>query len=227
MAAVIARSGSRSFSLILRKQALTMTKGLCSSSGEEPGPRIYTRTGDKGFSSTFGGQRLPKTDILFEALGTNDELSSHIGVAKEFCENSGHEDLINKLDKIQCILQEVGSNIATPRDTSRERKLKQTEFNEGYIPELEKWIDVYHNQLPPLKNFILPSGGKSSALLHVARTLCRKTERRVVPLVQNGSVDPAVGRYLNRLSDFLFTAARYSAKCEGKTEAIYHRVQPD
>ncbi|KAK3737728.1 hypothetical protein QZH41_008510, partial [Actinostola sp. cb2023] len=119
-------------------------------------------------------------------------------VAREFCEEAGHKDLVEQLEKIQCILQEVGSNIATPRETSRERKLKKTEFNEGYTTELEKWIDCYHNQLPPLKNFILPSGGKSSAYLHVARTVCRKTERRVVGLVKHGSVDPPVSQFLNR-----------------------------
>ncbi|XP_020914838.1 corrinoid adenosyltransferase [Exaiptasia diaphana] len=215
-----------SFQVISRCSASSTTRRFTSSSEENAGPRIYTRTGDKGFSSTFGGQRLPKDDVLFEALGTNDELSSNIGVAREFCIDAGHKDLVEQLEKIQCILQEVGSNIATPRDSSRERKLKQTEFNEGYTPELEKWIDSYHNKLPPLKNFILPSGGKSSAFLHVARTVCRQTERRVVPLVENGSVDQSVSQYLNRLSDFLFTAARYAAKQEGSNEVIYHRVKP-
>ncbi|XP_048581855.1 corrinoid adenosyltransferase MMAB-like isoform X2 [Nematostella vectensis] len=179
-----------------------------------------------GHSSTYGGKRLLKTDDLFEALGTTDELSSHIGVACEFCEESRHADLIKKLEEIQCILQDVGSNIATPRETSRQDKIKRTEFSEMHVPILERWIDEYHNQLPALTNFILPSGGKASSLLHVARTVCRRAERRVVPLVTSGSVDPNVGKFLNRLSDFLFTAARFAAKTEGREEKIYHRVDP-
>lgn len=146
-------------------------------------------------------------------------------LASEFCEEAGHKDVVKKLEQIQCILQDIGSNIATPRQSSSERKIEKTEFNQENVKTLEEWIDSYHMQLPSLGNFILPSGGKSSAMLHVARSVCRRAERRVVPLVQSGSVDPHVGTFLNRLSDFLFTTARFVAKEEGKTEKIYRRVQ--
>ncbi|KAJ1092906.1 hypothetical protein NDU88_006016 [Pleurodeles waltl] len=185
-------------------------------------PKIYTKTGDKGFSSTFTGERRAKDDQVFEALGTTDELSSAIGLAREFCVDNGHT-FVDELDKIQCMLQDIGSNIATPISSARDNHLKRTTFNEKPVEELEQWIDKYSDQLPPLTAFILPSGGKSSAALHLARAICRRAERCVVPIVQKGEADPHVAKYLNRLSDYLFTLARFTAKAEGKKEAIYRK----
>ncbi|XP_013204857.1 cob(I)yrinic acid a,c-diamide adenosyltransferase, mitochondrial isoform X4 [Microtus ochrogaster] len=138
-----------------------------SSQGEEDGnrvqsssktpkiPKIYTKTGDKGFSSTFTGERRPKDDQVFEALGTTDELSSAIGFAMEVITEKGHT-FAEELQKIQCTLQDVGSALATPRSSAREAHLKLTAFEEGPIMELEEWIDKYSSQLPPLTAFILP-----------------------------------------------------------------------
>ncbi|XP_064024505.1 corrinoid adenosyltransferase MMAB [Pogoniulus pusillus] len=187
-------------------------------------PKIYTKTGDAGFSSTFTGERRPKADRIFEALGATDELSSAIGLAGEFSSEKGHE-FVEQLHKVQCMLQDVGSNIATPLSSAREAHLRRTSFSEKPILELEQWIDSYSEQLPPLRAFILPSGGKSSAALHLCRAVCRRAERCVVPLVQAGEADPNVGKYLNRLSDYLFVLARYAAMKEGKEEKIY--VKPD
>lgn len=188
-------------------------------------PRIYTRTGDEGFSSTFTGERRPKGDRIFEALGTTDELSSAIGLASELSSEKGHA-FVEQLHKVQCMLQDVGSNIATPLSSAREAHLKRTSFSEEPILELEKWIDRYSEQLPPLRAFILPSGGKSSAALHFSRAVCRRAERCVVPLVQAGEADPNVAKYLNRLSDYLFVLARYAAMKEGKEEKIYTKPKP-
>ncbi|KAM7332174.1 hypothetical protein ACRRTK_008882 [Alexandromys fortis] len=185
-----------------------------SSQGEEDGnrvqsssktpkiPKIYTKTGDKGFSSTFTGERRPKDDQVFEALGTTDELSSAIGFAMEVITEKGHT-FAEELQKIQCTLQDVGSALATPRSSAREAHLKHTAFKEGPIMELEQWIDKYSSQLPPLTAFILPSGGKSSSALHFCRAVCRRAERR--------------------LSDYLFTVARYAAMKEGSQEKIYKK----
>uniref|UniRef100_A0A3B5MTJ7 Corrinoid adenosyltransferase MMAB n=1 Tax=Xiphophorus couchianus TaxID=32473 RepID=A0A3B5MTJ7_9TELE len=192
--------------------------------GEIKSPKIYTKTGDKGFSSTFTGERRPKEDHIFEALGNTDELSSAIGLAREFCLDKGHT-FTDQLDKIQCILQDVGSNIATPRSSAREIHRKRTKFSPQAITDLETWIDHFTEELPPLTNFILPSGGKSSAALHLARTVCRRAERSVAPIVRSGEADPDVAKFLNRLSDYLFTVARYAAMKETKEEKIYRRPE--
>ncbi|XP_007953187.1 corrinoid adenosyltransferase [Orycteropus afer afer] len=185
-------------------------------------PKIYTKTGDKGFSSTFTGERRPKDDQVFEAVGTTDELSSVIGFAMELITEKGHT-FGEELQKIQCMLQDVGSALATPRSSAREAHLKQAAFTEAPILELEQWIDKYSSQLPPLTAFILPSGGKSSSVLHLCRAVCRRAERCVVPLVQMGETDANVAKFLNRLSDYLFTLARYAAMKEGNQEKIYKK----
>eukprot|EP00741_Cyanophora_paradoxa_P000363 tig00000403_g354.t1 len=184
--------------------------------------KIYTRTGDKGSSSLYTGERREKDDLVFEALGAVDELNSAIGVAHEFCEEAAN-GIHKKLEQLQSALLDVGSAVATPKSSAAEHKLARVQFDEGWIGQLEAWIDEADAQLPPLRNFILPSGGKSSAFLHVARTGCRRAERQVVPLVRAGEVDDVVLRFLNRLSDYLFTAARLAALKEGKTEVVYQK----
>ncbi|XP_044514788.1 corrinoid adenosyltransferase [Gracilinanus agilis] len=185
-------------------------------------PKIYTKTGDKGFSSTFTGERRLKNDQVFDALGTTDELSSAIGFAIELITEKGHT-FVDELEQVQCRLQDAGAAIATPLPSAREAHLKRTAFSEDAVLDLERRIDVYTTQLPPLTAFILPSGGTSSAVLHLCRSVCRRAERSVVPLVQAGQTDASVARYLNRLSDYLFTLARYAAMKEGKEEKIYRR----
>ncbi|KAJ1568919.1 hypothetical protein HK405_012261 [Cladochytrium tenue] len=184
--------------------------------------RVYTRTGDRGTSALFTGERRPKDDPVFEALGSTDELSSHIGLAREYCEEAGN-GLSDNLEKIQCLLQDIGSNVATPRTTASDTKIAKTVFDiDGALAEeLELWIDQLDSLLPPLRNFILPSGGKAASALHVARSVCRRAERRVVPVIMEAIADESVGRYMNRLSDYLFVAARYAAFKEGREEKIY------
>lgn len=145
-------------------------------------------------------------------------------MAREFCVDSGHT-FTHQLDKIQCILQDIGSNIATPRSSARESHIKRTKFTAQPIADLETWIDTFTEELPPLTNFILPSGGKGSAALHLARTVCRRAERSVAPIVRSGEADPDVAKFLNRLSDYLFTVARYAAMKEGNEEKIYKRPE--
>ncbi|KAI8823676.1 Adenosylcobalamin biosynthesis, ATP:cob(I)alamin adenosyltransferase-like protein [Fimicolochytrium jonesii] len=185
---------------------------------------IYTRTGDKGTSALFTGERRSKDDDIFEALGTTDELSSYLGLAIDHCQDANN-GLAEKLQQVQCLLQDIGSNVATPRSNASEVRLARTEFDtDGALAvELETWIDDLDKSLPPLRNFILPSGGKAASTLHICRSICRRAERRVVPLVKAGWADESTAKYLNRLSDFLFTAARYAAKHDGKEETIYKK----
>ncbi|XP_053140222.1 corrinoid adenosyltransferase MMAB isoform X1 [Hemicordylus capensis] len=193
--------------------------------GEQGGCFARSKASRPGFSSTFTGERRAKDDQIFDALGTLDELNSAIGLSAEFGSECGHS-FVKELHKVQCMLQDAGSNVATPVSTARESHLKQTSFSEKPILELETWIDRYTDQLPPLTAFILPSGGKSSAALHLCRAVCRRAERRVVPLVKTGEADANVAKYLNRLSDYLFVLARYAAMKEGKKEKIYVRTEP-
>ncbi|KAL0080070.1 Adenosylcobalamin biosynthesis, ATP:cob(I)alamin adenosyltransferase-like protein [Phycomyces blakesleeanus] len=185
--------------------------------------KIYTKTGDKGTSSLYNGERLVKDDDVFEALGTSDELSSNIGLAMAYLEDQKSKVLVEQLLQIQCLLQDIGSNIATPRDRSNERKLQRTTFDEEgeHVAQLEKWIDEMDAELPRLTKFILPSGGKASASLHVSRSVCRRAERTVQILVRDQLCDNSVGIYLNRLSDYLFNAARTAAYQIGEPERIY------
>ncbi|KAF9153637.1 hypothetical protein BG015_003016 [Linnemannia schmuckeri] len=190
-------------------------------------PKIYTKTGDKGTSALFTGERRPKNDVVFDALGTNDELSSSIGLAREFCldQGEGVKGIVGQLEQIQCLLQDVGSNIATPRDSATAPRLARTEFDADgqHVEDLEAWIDAMDQELPPLTSFILPSGGKAAAALHVARSVSRRTERMVVPLAQEQRVDRSVAIYLNRLSDYLFTSGRYAAMKAGRQEVVYKK----
>lgn len=188
-------------------------------------PKIYTKTGDKGTSALYTGERRSKDDMIFDALGTTDELSSAIGIAAEMCQESSIP-ITDRLQEVQCALQDLGSCIATPHSSAREAHLRKTTFNEKYVTDLENWIDEYTAELPPLTNFILPSGGKSATHLHLARSVCRRAERRLTPLIRAEEIGPEPLKYLNRLSDFLFTVARYAAMKEGRKEIIYKRIYP-
>ena len=140
--------------------------------------------------------------MVFNALGHTDELNACIGVAKEYCISSNN-GLAPSLSLIQSRLLDLGSAVATPRiNTKSEARIERTSFPKEHVDTVEEWIDQLDVQLPQLKTFILPSGGLSSANLHVARAVCRRAERSVVPLVDAGEVEASVQKYLNRLSDF-------------------------
>jgi cob(I)alamin adenosyltransferase len=187
--------------------------------------RVYTRTGDAGTTSLFNGERKGKDEAYFAALGDVDELNAHLGLARELCatESVGIEE---QLVEIQSRLLDVGSAVATPQRTSSAAQLARASFASiDLAQQLEVWIDAMDDTLPPLKNFILPSGGAASSQLHIARTVCRRAERALVPLIRDGDLDSGVGRYVNRLSDYLFVAARFAAAKAGKAEVVYKKAR--
>ncbi|MBI1982528.1 MAG: cob(I)yrinic acid a,c-diamide adenosyltransferase [Candidatus Levybacteria bacterium] len=161
---------------------------------------IYTRTGDKGKTSLFSGQRVSKADLRVETYGAIDELNSVIGVvlSSKYKVLSIERELI----KIQKDLFEIGSQLANPSAEKVQGLGKR-------VKEFEKMIDEMTEKLPPLQNFILPGGGGTGSALHFARTACRRAERRVVALSEKEKVSLDIIVYLNRLSDLLFTMARF------------------
>jgi cob(I)alamin adenosyltransferase len=184
--------------------------------------KIYTKTGDKGESSLYNGQRKPKTDGVFAALGDVDELNACLGLAAAALDGGGA--LAAQLAGIQSRLLDVGSAVATPLDASSDRKVAATAFPEDAAVGLEDAIDAMDDVLPPLTQFILPGGGEAAARLHVARAVCRRAERAVVALGE-GATPASVRVYLNRLSDYLFTAARKAAQDAGAEETTYKKAR--
>jgi len=163
--------------------------------------KIYTRTGDAGETSLFGGARVPKSDARIEAYGTIDELNSFLGVARASWPES---PLDAQLAAAQSDLFEIGAHLASP-GTSRFPGVDPT-----HIEELEHGIDAMESELTPLKTFILPGGSLAASHLHVARVVCRRAERLVVALRDESPATQSSIAYLNRLSDYLFVAARFA-----------------
>jgi len=185
---------------------------------------LYTKTGDKGSSSLYNGERRIKADAVFDALGHQDELNCVLGIAREHCVASKN-GLDAYLIVVQSRLFDLGAAVATPISSSSEDKKRYTSFDPSLTEQIEQWIDALDATVPPLSNFVIPSGGLSCTHLNLARAVCRRAERAVVPLVQAQQVDAEVGRYLNRLSDFLFAASRAAAHREKQAEILWIKHQ--
>jgi len=170
--------------------------------------KIYTKTGDTGETSIYGGNRLSKDDIRVEAYGTVDELNSWIGALRAEISHDKSEQL---LVRIQNELFVVGSLLASTAD----KHADLPQISADIESSLETAIDQMQAQLEPLKTFILPSGNKLISKIHIARTVCRRAERRVVSFSNSGADVKSIIRLLNRLSDFLFVLARFQAKTDG------------
>jgi len=169
--------------------------------------KLYTKCGDDGSTGLFGGPRLPKCDPRVAAYGEVDEVNAAIGVALAGCEDS---QLAQRLSQIQADLFVVGAELATPQGHKPPNAI-----SEAQITQLERWIDEACNETRPLKTFVLPGGTALSAAMHLARTVCRRSERAVVSLIQQEEVSRAVVIYLNRLSDLLFAWARLANQRAG------------
>ena len=167
--------------------------------------KIYTKTGDDGTTGLFGGKRVKKFSVRVEAYGTIDELNAYIGLilTKEL-----DDELRKTLEKLNNLLFIAGSDAATPPDKDSSVNIER--INREDIIWLEEKIDRYTDKLPEINYFILGGGTEVSALLHVARTVCRRAERRLVQLAESEDTGEYLVKFFNRLSDFFFTAARYA-----------------
>jgi cob(I)alamin adenosyltransferase len=177
--------------------------------------RIYTRTGDEGQTSLFAGGRTSKDTARLHAYGTIDELNSILGLAVA---QGLSADVAAKVGVIQNELFVVGADLATPLEAEAPWI---TRASEDQVTRLEREIDGMDDRLPPLKNFILPGGTAAAASLHVARTVCRRAERWIVALAGEENLNVSVLHYVNRLSDWLFMAARYENMLSGREESIW------
>jgi len=174
--------------------------------------KIYTKTGDKGQTSLFGGTRVPKYHVRIESYGTTDELNAYIGLVRDSITDELVRDV---LKEIQDRLFTIGSILAS--DPSK-KKLKTPDLNEEDITFLEEEIDKMDEELPPLKHFVLPGGHPTVSYCHIARCVCRRAERLVVALNEEQEVLPLILQYLNRLSDYLFVLGRFLTKEVGAEE---------
>jgi len=176
--------------------------------------KIYTKKGDKGVTSLFGGQRISKNSLRIKAYGTVDELNSILGQVRSGGVTS---DLSGILKLVQNQLFTLGADLSTPPGS----KTKIERMGNSEIDLLEKNIDSLSEQLPPLKNFILPGGTPAAATLHVARTVCRRAERHCIALLEEDETSDISVKYLNRLSDLLFVMARYENNTAGISDEAW------
>lgn len=175
--------------------------------------KIYTRTGDKGATALGDGTRVGKDHPRVEAYGTVDELNSVIGLVLAIAES---DPVRATLTEVQHDLFDLGGGLCLP-DT--------TLITEAHVTRLEQTLDQFNDTLPPLKEFILPGGGRAAAACHHARTVCRRAERRLVTLMREETIDEQPLVYLNRLSDLLFVIARILARNEGHGDVLWSRAR--
>jgi len=179
--------------------------------------KIYTRTGDLGETGLMGGARVPKDHVRVTAYGEVDETNAVLGVVLAHSRVAKVNDLLRG---IQRDLFALGAELADVRPAGKGRKAKAA-VTKALVTRLEKAIDAHERGLPPLRAFILPGGSRAGALLHLARTVCRRAERSVVGLARTAKVDPLAIVYLNRLSDLLFVLARYENARAGEPEETW------
>jgi cob(I)alamin adenosyltransferase len=178
--------------------------------------KIYTKTGDRGETGLFGGPRVRKSDARVEAYGEVDELNAAIGVARALVEDP---EIDAQLGWIQGELFCVGAELATPHGAKARSAIPPVDA--AWTARLERAIDGWEAELPALSRFVLPGGTRTAAALHLARTVCRRAERRAVALAGETDIDEGTLAYLNRLSDFLFVAARVANHRAHKEEPLW------
>src|SRR5262245_4100236 len=179
--------------------------------------KIYTKTGDKGETGLFKGPRVPKHDFRVEAYGNVDELNAVLGVLLCQLQDPATRVLV---ESIQHELFEIGADLATPIQEKDDPRMR---ISEEFTKRLEQAIDSVEGRLPELAYFILPGGCTGGAMLHLARTICRRAERSISQLQAADTINPEIIRYINRLSDLLFTLARAENQLAGQPEIPWQR----
>lgn len=178
---------------------------------------VYTKTGDKGTTSLVGGTRVSKAHIRLEAYGTVDELNAQLGLLLTYLSN---EEDRTFLLRIQNKLFSVGSHLATDQE---KKELHQASIITAEdIQAIENEIDRIDEQLPPLKAFVIPGGGRAAAVCHICRTVCRRAERRILEVMEQHTVSPEVAAFINRLSDYLFVLSRKLNIMEKRDEIFWN-----
>ena len=185
--------------------------------------KIYTRTGDAGETALFGGGRVKKAHPRVNAYGTVDELNSSIGVAVSMMEES---EWRTRLAALQHDLFVLGAVLATPPPAGARRRPTTPEIPLGRVEQMEAWMDEADQSLEPLHTFILPGGTRGASALHLSRTICRRAEREVVALGHDEPLESDIVRYLNRLSDLLFTLARMENFRAGVPDVLWQKEEP-
>lgn len=175
--------------------------------------KIYTRTGDDGTTGLTGGERVDKDSLRIEAIGSVDELNSAIGMVRAFTHD---HDIDACLSRIQHQCFDLGGELSMPGYSI---------IQQHAVDALEQDIDRFNASLEPLKNFILPAGGRATASCHMARSICRRAERNIVRLTREQQVNPLSSMYLNRLSDLLFVLTRILVRVENGTEVLWQAEQ--
>lgn len=176
--------------------------------------RIYTKKGDQGKTSLIGGTRVSKASLRIETYGTVDELNAYLGWTADY---QKEQAVIKEIRNVQDCLFIIGSLLAC--DPEKEIKMSLPDLVANDIVDLEKAIDEINDKVPPMRSFILPGGSPAISVCHVARCVCRRAERLCVALSENNEyLSPLILPYLNRLSDYLFMLARYTAFTEGVAE---------
>ncbi len=182
--------------------------------------KIYTKTGDSGETSLFGGKRVKKNCIEIDAIGDIDETNAFVGILVAELPESGFEEVKEKLNQVQHKLFNIGSNVAAVQMSLGE----MPKIEKKDIEAMENWIDEMHESLEPLSQFILPGGHPAAAHAFLARAICRRAERRFVDLKVNyPELDPLLGQYLNRLSDVLFALSRYINQKSGVEDVTWQK----
>jgi cob(I)alamin adenosyltransferase len=182
--------------------------------------RIYTKSGDDGSTGLIGGTRVLKDDLIVDSIGTIDELNAAVGLAISMVPASA---LVGKLVQLQARLFELGAELATPEGTS----CPVEPTSQAHVRALEDAIDDMSGELDSLRNFILPGGSLMAAQLHVCRCKCRHAERVIVALSRKCRLSSDVLAYVNRLSDWFFTAARYANHLDGVSDVTWHPAMPN